>query len=382
VKADRILWNDTLDLKYDKLLTVQDRVAQEIVRGMELTLSPAEQARLQPGAAVDPQAYEYYLRGVDFYSMNDFPMAIKMLERSAALQPGYAPTWAHLGRSYTTNASLQFGGREGYRKAQDAYQKALSLDPSDIQARIFTANLLTDTGRAEEAVPLVRAVLETSPNNAEAHWELGYAYRFGGMLNESVSECERARQLDPQVKINSSALNAYLYLGQYDQFLVSLPQTENSVFVLFYRGFGEYYQKNWPEAAGSFDRAFAMDPSALPAQLAKAFSDAIAHDDASGLALMRETESRIERSGVSDAEGIYKIAQAYAALGDKRSAMRMLRQSIDGGFFCSPYFETDPLLDPLRQEAGFTELMSQAHERYEDFKTRFFTAATERRPEN
>ena len=382
VKADRILWNDTLDLKYDKLLTVQDRVAQEIVRGMELSLSPAEQARLQPGAAVDPQAYEYYLRGVDFYSMNDFPMAIKMLERSAALQPGYAPTWAHLGRSYTTNASLKFGGREGYRKAQDAYQKALSLDPSDIQARIFTANLLTDTGRAEEAVPLVRAVLETSPNNAEAHWELGYAYRFGGMLNESVSECERARQLDPQVKINSSALNAYLYLGQYDQFLVSLPQTENSVFVLFYRGFGEYYQKNWPEAAGSFDRAFAMDPSALPAQLAKAFSDAIAHDDTSGLALMRETESRIERSGVSDAEGIYKIAQAYAALGDKRSAMRMLRQSIDGGFFCSPYFETDPLLDPLRQEAGFTELMSQAHERYEDFKTRFFTAATERRPEN
>jgi TolB-like protein/Tfp pilus assembly protein PilF len=374
VKAGKLLWNETLDLQYDKLLTVQDRVAQEVVRGMELSLTPAEAARLQPGRSVNPQAYEYYLRGVDFYSMNDFPMAIKMLERAAALQPDYEPIWAHLGRSYTTNASLRFGGRDEYKKAQEAYQRALTIDPSDIQARIFMANLFTDTGRVEQAVPLVRAVLEASPNNAEAHWELGYAYRFGGMLNESVAECERARQLDPQVKITSSALNAYLYLGQYDQFLLSLPQTDNSVFVLFYRGFGEYYQKNWVEAAANFDRAYAMDSSALSAQLAKAFSDAIAHDNPAGLELLRQTENRIQQSGVSDAEGIYKIAQAYAAVGDKRSAIRMLRESIDGGFFPSPYFETDPLLDPIRKEPEFAGLLDQARRRHEDFKSKFFPA--------
>jgi TolB-like protein len=374
VKAGKLLWNETLDLKSDKLLTVQDRVAQEIVRGMELSLTPAEAARLQPKASVNPQAYEYYLRGVDFYSMNDFPMAIQMLERAATLQPDYAPIWAHLGRSYTTNASLRFGGRDEYRKAQEAYQKALSIDASDIQARIFMANLFTDTGHVEQAVPLVRAVLETSPNNAEAHWELGYAYRFGGMLNESVAECERARQLDPQVKITSSALNAYLYLGQYDQFLLSLPQTDNSVFVLFYRGFGEYYQKNWAEAAANLDRAYAADSSVLPAQLAKAFGDAIAHDNPAGLELLHQTETRIQQSGVSDAEGIYKIAQAYAALGDVRSAIRMLHESVEDGFFPSPYFATDPLLDPIRKEPEFAGLLDRARRRHEDFKTKFFSA--------
>jgi hypothetical protein len=51
------------------------------------------------------------------------------------------------------------------------------------------------------------------------HWELGYAYRFAGMLNESLAECERARQLDPQVNANGSVLNTYLYLGQYRKFL-------------------------------------------------------------------------------------------------------------------------------------------------------------------
>jgi hypothetical protein len=62
----------------------------------------------------------------------------------------------------------------------------------------------------EQAVPLLRTALQSSPNNAALHWELGYAYRFAVMLQESVAECEKARQNDPSVKINSSALNAYL----------------------------------------------------------------------------------------------------------------------------------------------------------------------------
>ena len=48
------------------------------------------------------------------------------------------------------------------------------------------------------------------------------------MLRESVAECERARTLDPGVKLYSSALNAYLYLGQYDKFLKSLPEDSDS----------------------------------------------------------------------------------------------------------------------------------------------------------
>jgi tetratricopeptide (TPR) repeat protein len=59
------------------------------------------------------------------------------------------------------------------------------------------ANLLTDTGRVEQAVPLLRSVLEENPNQAEAHWELGYAYRFAGMLAESVKECEQSAPQQP-----------------------------------------------------------------------------------------------------------------------------------------------------------------------------------------
>jgi serine/threonine-protein kinase len=371
IKPDKILWREAIDVKYDKLLTVQDRVSQQIIKELELNLSPRETENLKPEKAIRTVAYEYYLRGIDLYSLNEFAAAIKMLEKSTAIEPNYAASWAHLGRAYTTNASLQFGGREDYGKAQAAYEKAIALNPALVEPRIYMANLLTDTGRVEQAVPLLRSVLQDSPNNAEAHWEMGYAYRFGGMLEESVAECEKARQIDPLVKINSSAMNSYIYLGEYEKFLHSLPAND-SVYITFYRGFGEYYLNNREQAAQEFDRAFEKDSALLPANVGKALSYSIRGDNAGGLKLLRQTEGKIEERGVSDAEGIYKIAQAYAILGDKVSALQLLRLSIESGFFCYPYFVRDPLMQSLHAAPEFQTLMSQALHRHQQFKSAFF----------
>jgi serine/threonine protein kinase/tetratricopeptide (TPR) repeat protein len=370
VRLDNILWQDTIDLKYDRLLTLQDTVSQQILKGLEVELSPDEKAKLRPTHPVNPEAYEYYLRGVDLYALNDFPAAITALEKATTIDPSYAPPWAHLGRAYTTNASLQFGGSEEYAKAQAAYEKAMVLDPSLMEARVYMANLLTDTGRVEQAVPLLRGVLSENPGNAEAHWELGYAYRFGGMLQESATESEKARQDNPSVKINSSAMNAYLYLGEYDEFLQSLPSND-SVYVLFYHGFGEYYLGHLAQAAHDFDRAYALDQRLLPADVGKALSFAIQGDRAKGLAILQDTERRIIDSGVLDAEGLYKVAQAYAVLGDNASAILMFHRTIEGGFFPYPYFMRDPLLNNIRHEPEFQMLMEQARERHEQFKSQF-----------
>jgi tetratricopeptide (TPR) repeat protein len=219
---------------------------------------------------------------------------------------------------------------------------------------------------------LLREALRTNPNHAEIHWELGYAYRFAGMLQESVSESERARQLDPGVKINSSALNSYLYLGQYDKFLESLPQTDDSALIVFYRGFGAYYKKDYAQAANDFDHTFELDRSLFQAQIGKAMSFGIHNQNDKAAELLRSMESKISERRVGDPEAIYKIAQAYAMLGDKSSALRVLKQSIENGFFPYPYFAADPLLDPLRNEKEFSRLMSEVRQRYEAFRRTFF----------
>jgi len=233
------------------------------------------------------------------------------------------------------------------------------------------ANMLTDTGRVEQSVPLLRTALLSSPNNAALHWELGYAYRFAGMLQESVAECETARQNDPNVKINSSALNAYLYQGEYEKFLQSLP-AKDSAYILFYRGLAEYYLGRKAEAVEHFDRAYSLDPKLMPARVGKALGESIAGHHAAALNLLRQTESDMESRGVADAELMYKVTQAYAVLGETSAALHRLHHTIDGGFFCYPCFMSDPLLASIRNDPEFQPLAAEARKRHEQFQSRFF----------
>jgi TolB-like protein len=373
VKRDRILWRDSFDVKYDRLLTVQDRVAAQVIAGLELNLSPAEEAHVRFDNPIGGTAYEQYLRGVDLYALNDFAGSIAKLEASTQSDPGYALAWAHLGQAYETNASQQFGGREQYVKALAAYQRALQLNPSLIEPQAFIANLFIDTGKAEEAVPMLQAALRSNRNNAEAHWELGYAFRFGGLLDQSLKECQRARELDPEVKINSSALNTLLYLGRYAEFLQSLP-VHQSAYILFYRGFGEYFQGDESRALKNFDDSFALDANLLQARVGAALALSIRHRDAAGLKLLAETERKIQESGVSDAEGIYKVAQAYAALHDTKSALRLFKASVEHGFFPYPYFQRDPLLANIRSDPAYAAIATEAKDRYDQFRVRFRNA--------
>ena len=370
-KTEKILGQGVIDLKYDNLLTVQDKVTSQLISELQLSLSPAEAERLKPETPANPLAYQYFLQGLDFHGQHNFPLAIKMLEKSTEIDPKYAPAWAYLGASYNSDAAFELGGREQYRRAEAAYERALALRPNLLDAQMFLANLLVDTGKVEQAVPLLRDALKTNGNNAAAHWELGYAYRFAGMLDESVAECERARELAPLVKANGSVLNSYLYLGQYQKFLESLP-VDDSSFILFYRGFGEFHEKEFNQASKDFDRAYDLDPT-LYTGIGKALSDSIHRHGAEGLELLGGLERKIKERGVGDPEATYKIAQAYAVLGDKISAMRLLRSSVENGFFSYPYLSKDPLLSELRGEPEFAQILNMARQRHEAFKRSFFS---------
>jgi tetratricopeptide (TPR) repeat protein len=341
------------------------------VSGLQIPLSAPEAARLSLRRSARAGAYEEYLKGVDFYATNQFEESIRALEDSARTDSTYPLTWTMLGRAYTTDASLHFGGAREYAQALAAYRTALRLDPAQIQPRVYMANLFTDTGRVEEALPILQGALAVNPNHAEANWEMGYAYRFGGLLAASVASAERARQLDPSVKLNSSAINGYLYLGRYDEFLSSLPTHEPSAYIVFYRGFAEYHLGHVMDSQRDFDRAFELDPELLQTQVGKALSYKLKGDISKGLVLLRGVEDQLVGRGVSDAEAIYKVAQAYAQLGDSPAAIRLLEKSVDGGFFCYPYLLKDPLLDPIRTDAEVVRILEKARLRYDAFKARF-----------
>jgi len=364
VARAEVLWHDTLDVPYDQLLTVQDRVAESVLRGLRLRILPQEAQRLKQSVPKNPIAYEYFLRA---QGAPDFRLAIQLLEKSLALDPEYAPAWARLGLDYGGYGAWQGGGPEYRAKSKSAFDKALQLDPDVPHVRTYMAIQMMERGELDQGLQTLREELRLNPNEAQAHWWLTEAYLYGGMLPESIAEGERAMQLDPLVNIGST-LNSYLYTGDYEKFLSTMPAGEDAR-KSFYRGLCFLYMKDLSRAAGEFEHAYALDASLLHAKYGKALLYAIQQQPAEGLQYLKEVD---QKTPTVDGEMLYKVAQAYALLGDKPSALRLLRGAIDHKFYCHACLIRDPLFESIRGEAEYADLTKRALEFHEAFRGRYF----------
>lgn len=371
VSQGQVIYQDAFEISYGNLSDLQEQISRRLINALGLSLTNSESILLDLQKPRDERAYELYLRGIDYYVTGRLPLAIETLERSVALDANFARAWDYLGSSYAVNASVRFGGREQYDQAQAAYERAARLNPADPRPQILLANMFTDTNRAEQAVPILRQIIKEHPENALAYWNLSYAYRYGGLLEKAIQTGEQAHAVDPGFVLRTDTPTYYLYTGDYEKFKTNLSPFTNSAFIMFYSGFVNYHLREFEQAKRDFDQAYATDSGSLQTQIGKALSLGLKNKSASGLNILRQTEAQIDRQEIYDAEGVYKIAQAYAVLGDKPSALRVFRKAVAGGFFCYPYFLTDPLLSNIRQEKEFTEILELARQRHENFVKNF-----------
>jgi hypothetical protein len=65
----------------------------------------------------------------------------------------------------------------------------------------------------------------------------------------------------------------------------------------------------------------------------------------------------------------YSLGAAYAQLGDIKESQRWLRTAVDTGFPCLPWFERDPMLQPLRRLPEFAALREYVRERRESARS-------------
>jgi DNA-binding winged helix-turn-helix (wHTH) protein/TolB-like protein/Tfp pilus assembly protein PilF len=367
VASAEVLWHESLDIHYDQLLTVQDQVADNVIRGLRLSVLPQEAQRMKQSVPKNPLAYEYFLRGEQGGFPDDYRVSMQFFEKSVALDPNYAPAWAKLGQVYGAYANWQGGGPEFMAKSSAAFDKALQLDPDVPQIRTYLAIQMMERGELDGSVAALREELRRNPNEPQARWWLNEAYLYGGMLKEAIAEGERALQLDPFVN-RGSTFNSYLYAGDYDKFLASLP-AEAGARTTFYRGLCFLYRNEAALAGEEFEHAYALDPSLLHAKYGQAFWYALQGKAAEGWRYLNEVE---RENPTSDGEMLYKVAQAYALLGDKASALRSLRGAINHNFYCHACLIRDPLLDPIRGETEYAVLLKQALKLHDSFCQRYF----------
>ena len=141
--SDRHLWAETYERDLGDVLRLQSEVAQAIAQQVRVQLTPQQQARLRSSAAVNPEAYEAYLRGLPYINgQAGFETARGYFEESIRKDPGFAPAYVRLADTYVVlGLSRQVSPERAYRSARDALRKGLELDASVAEAHTTLAVL-------------------------------------------------------------------------------------------------------------------------------------------------------------------------------------------------------------------------------------------------
>jgi serine/threonine protein kinase/tetratricopeptide (TPR) repeat protein len=236
-----LLASHTVQSSLGDLFRLQDDIARRVVEALSLPLGAFGDAPT-PLAPRNPQAYERYLRANGLARNHDQLREARALYQDCLeLDPRFAPAWAELGRCHWVIGKF-IGDSEGSAaRAEEAFRRALELDPSLSLAHKLYAHLEADTGQARSA--LVRLLAEASRhgNDPELFAGLVHACRYCGLNEQSVAAHDEARRLDPN--IHTSLEQTLLMIGDLDRLLSvhrlpTAPRTDDVIRAVGLRGPG------------------------------------------------------------------------------------------------------------------------------------------------
>ncbi len=371
VDENNVQWRGTVQEEMTDIFHLQDMVADKVIDGLEIQFTPSERDRMVKDVPRSPLSYEYYLKAVDYpLSVDGSELAIDMLYQAIELDSTYAPAYNELGMRLKQLARYRQGDNRSalIGEAEVAMQHALRLNGGLLTALGNLAMIKTELNEKTEAVAFARKMLDLNPNNANAHFVLGYIYRYAGMLDEAIRQVDRAVAIDPNDRLFRSGGLAYLLSGRYHEAVQFFKRYEDG------SGFSAGWQGTAYMMMGDEDKAIEM--------LEKAWQidslNTLGLWAGSKLAYLNgQTEGWIPRirqieEKVNDPESIYAWLVVNIMLGDYDYGLELLAKAVDLGYFPHRTFEIDPALDPIRERPEFRSIVERAKRKHEAFKERHF----------
>src|SRR6185369_12100227 len=155
------------------LLALQSEISSEIARKLRLRLTNAEQQQLTQVRAVNPEAFDLYLKGRALWVKGgdeNAKKAIEYYQEAITVDPGYALVYAQLADLYSgliTNDVVP--QKEFGPKAEAAALKAVELDDNLAEAHLAMAGRKIDAWDWAAAEREIKRALELNPNLVPAH---------------------------------------------------------------------------------------------------------------------------------------------------------------------------------------------------------------------
>ncbi len=333
---DAHLWSDSFDRELEDIFAVQTEIATRIVDAMDLDPDPCSDS---VGNTRDINAYDYYLRGREYYhqtTMRSLNFAREMFQKAIEIDPKFARAYA--GLADTESVIAQWIAPEHKAAADAASRKALELAPDLAEAHASRGFFLTASGDYRSAAEEFEKALALDPEHYESLYLFGRSRFAEGELEQAAELWRRAHEARPD-EFQAGALRVGALIGA---------------------GLKEEAMEANAIAMEAIDRRLALNPDDLRAL---SLGGCAAHYEG------READGRamIERAvelAPNDGGVLHNVTCYYSNVGDVEKAIEMLerRMAVMGTVY-RDWIDNDADFDNIRDDPRFRALVEKMPQR-------------------
>ena len=364
-RTDRHLWAETYDRDLGDVLKLQGDVAGAIAQQVRAQLTPQQQAQLHGTYAVNPAAYDAYLKGhlyftTEFTKPDSLRKAQHLFDEAIQKDPNFALAYSGLGDTYIY---LAFAGalpkETAYRSAKEELAKAMSLDDSIGEAYDALGALNWrfdwDWDAADRAF---NRAITLAPSYSCAHEDRALFLAFMGRRAEALAEITKVEQLDYGFSSASTESGTYYQLRDYPRLVEASKRAlllDPKVWLQhYYLGVGYEGTGNLQEAISEYQKAIEVSDGAQGPAVALAHAYSAVGKKAEGEKILRDLERQSKQTATSP----YNLATIYAGLGENDKAFEFLEKAYsEKSLDISWFLQSDFLLDRLRPDPRFQSLL-------------------------
>lgn len=382
VGDERPVWAETFEEKYTDIFTVQNAIAERVGAALNARITAAERERVYLRYTENVAAYEAYQRGraqLAGHTRESILAAVSSFEDALRLDPAYA--LAHAGLANACGVMRNGFASEAEDKAWETRARgeaarAVELDPKLAEAYAALASVYRYSDYEWElTLDESRHALELNPNLDEPHYFRAVAFYHLGLPELVEGEARAGMENNPGSRRDAIRLRgiAALFEGRFADAVALLEEAQRlreSPSVDLYLVQAYYYLGERERAEGMLaqpqDRGYEIEKERqayLSSFLAARGERARAEELLRGLT--SDTSARVAHHAA------YSVGAAYAQLGDFAGARKWLARAAETGFPCYPWYERDPLLDPLRSDQQFQGFMAGQQKLWEAARNRY-----------
>ncbi len=328
------LWSRSFDEELRDVFAIQDEIATDIAEALLETLTPTQQASIKSGPTTNVEAYEYYLRGRQFFNRfrkKDIEFAREMFREAIRTDESYAPAWAGYADCHSFLV-MYADPKPGYLEtAQEASARAVALAPDLAEAHAARGLFYLVSEDFPAAEQEFETALRLNPRLFEAHYYFARTRFHQGRLDEAMELFRSAAEVDP-ADYQSRCLRIQILRGT---------------------GHVDQARAEAREALEVLERHLRMNPD-----------DARAHHLGAGtLVVLGEVERakrwlhRAIEIDPDDPIVQYNVACNLATLGETDDAIEYLSRVVESRAISPAWIRNDEDLASLRGDPRFEKLM-------------------------